>query len=59
LKREDDVVRLLQLPVLALIPRVISDRERREAGGGSLRQPGAGVALLGSIAVLVLWRTRI
>jgi polysaccharide chain length determinant protein (PEP-CTERM system associated) len=60
LKREDDVVRLLALPVLALIPRVISDRERRRSRRRLIAANlAAGMALLGSIAVLVLWRMRI
>jgi polysaccharide chain length determinant protein (PEP-CTERM system associated) len=60
LKREDDVVRLLALPVLAIIPRVISDRERRRSRRRLIAANlAAGMALLGSIAVLVLWRIRI
>jgi polysaccharide chain length determinant protein (PEP-CTERM system associated) len=60
LKREDDVVRLLALPVLATIPRVISDRERRRSRRRLIAANlAAGMALLGSIAVLVLWRIRI
>jgi uncharacterized protein involved in exopolysaccharide biosynthesis len=55
--REDEVVRLLALPVLATVPVMLSVRERR------LRRfrvvaanVMAGVALLGSAVVLVLWR---
>ena len=59
LKREEDVVRLLELPVLALIPRVVSDGERRRGRRRMiLANLAAGTALLGSIAVLVLWRLR-
>lgn len=59
LKREEDVVRLLELPVLALIPRVVSDGERRRGRRRIiLANLAAGTALLGSIAVLVLWRLR-
>lgn len=60
LKREDDVVRLLELPVLALIPLVVSDGERRRSRRRIIAANlAAGVALLGSVAVLVLWRMRI
>jgi polysaccharide chain length determinant protein (PEP-CTERM system associated) len=59
LKREEDVVRLLELPVLALIPRVVSDGERRRSRRRMIvANLAAGAALLGSIAVLVLWRLR-
>jgi polysaccharide chain length determinant protein (PEP-CTERM system associated) len=59
LKREDDVIRLLELPVLALIPDMVSDGERRRSRRRILAANlAAGVALMGSIAVLVLWRLR-
>ena len=54
LKREEDVVRILSLPVLALVPVMASDRERRRQRRRSLAaNVAAGVALLGSAAVLV------
>ena len=58
-KREEDVARILSLPVLALVPIMASDRERRSRRRRTLAvNVGAGAALLGSVAVLVLWRLR-
>jgi polysaccharide chain length determinant protein (PEP-CTERM system associated) len=57
LRREDDVIRILSLPVLALVPEMRSPRERRRC---QLRtwaaNAAAGVALLGAVAVVVAWR---
>jgi polysaccharide chain length determinant protein (PEP-CTERM system associated) len=56
-KRDEDVVRVLSLPVLALIPIMASDRERRSRRRRALAANlGAGVALVAAAAVLVLWR---
>jgi polysaccharide chain length determinant protein (PEP-CTERM system associated) len=57
LKREEDVVRVLSLPVLALVPMIASkqDRRRRQLGGIAANV-AAAVALLGSMAILVVWR---
>jgi polysaccharide chain length determinant protein (PEP-CTERM system associated) len=60
LKTEEDVRRLLQLPVLALVPQMTSDRERR----GQRRRRGLlGIAtivvLLGSAAAVLLWRAQL
>ena len=56
-KSEEDVVRVLSLLVLAIVPVMVSDRERRTK---RLRvwalNFAAGAALLGSAAVLVVWR---
>ena len=57
-KREEDVLRVLTLPVLALVPIVISapDRQRRRR---RKRLMVAGVAVLmivGSAAAVVLWK---
>lgn len=57
LKREEDVVRVLSLPVLALVPVMASDRERRSQRRKILAvNVGAGAALVASAVVLVLWR---
>lgn len=57
LNREDDVIRTLSLPVLALIPTIATDRERRVRRRRVLAvNLAAVVALLGSVTVLVLWR---
>jgi polysaccharide chain length determinant protein (PEP-CTERM system associated) len=56
-KRDEDVVRVLSLPVLALIPIMASDRERRSRRRRALAANlAAGVALVAAAAVLVLWR---
>ena len=52
-KSEDDVIRMLSLPVLAMVPMMASDKERAAtAGGRLLLNVGGGVALLGSAAVV-------
>jgi protein tyrosine kinase modulator len=57
LRREEDVVRILTLPVLALVPFMASRRERRAQRFRALAvNLTAGVALLGSLAVVVAWR---
>lgn len=57
LRTEDDVLRTLSLPVLALVPVMDSGRELRlrrlRALAGNI---AAAVALLGSAAWVVLWR---
>jgi polysaccharide chain length determinant protein (PEP-CTERM system associated) len=57
LTREEDVVRILSLPVLALVPVMASHRERRSR---RLRIIAvnviAGAALVTSAAILVIWR---
>jgi polysaccharide chain length determinant protein (PEP-CTERM system associated) len=56
-RREEDVVRVLTVPVLALIPVMTSDRERRAQRRRALVVDFAGIAVLvGSAAVLALWR---
>jgi len=57
LKREEDVVRVLSLPVLALVPIMASDRERRRRSRRALAANlGAGAALVASAVILVIWR---
>ena len=57
LKKEIDVVRTLSLPVLALIPMMASAGERRKAQRRMWAlNIVAGIALLGSAAILALWR---
>jgi polysaccharide chain length determinant protein (PEP-CTERM system associated) len=57
LKREEDVVRILSLPVLAVIPVMASDRERRSRRRRVLAANlGAGAAMAASAAIVVLWR---
>ena len=56
-KRERDVVTTLSLPVLALIPAIVSERERRRTQRRIWAlNAAAGIALLGSAAILALWR---
>jgi len=59
LKREHDVVRVLSLPVLALVPVIASDRERRRTQRRVWAvNAAAGMALLGSAAIIAYWRLR-
>jgi len=56
-KREEDVLSVLSLPVLALVPRMSSDRERRVDRRRRLAVDAAGAAvLLATFVVLALWR---
>jgi polysaccharide chain length determinant protein (PEP-CTERM system associated) len=55
--REEDVLRALTLPVLALVPAVASDEERRASRRRVVAVNLAGAAVLvGSAAVVVFWR---
>jgi protein tyrosine kinase modulator len=57
LTREEDVVRVLSLPVLALVPVMASKRERRRRSRRILAANlGAGAALAASAAILIIWR---
>jgi polysaccharide chain length determinant protein (PEP-CTERM system associated) len=60
LKQEAEVVRILSLPVLALVPVMRSERERR-THRLRVMAPNvtAGVALLGAVAVVVAWRLQL
>jgi hypothetical protein len=60
LKTEADAVRLLNLPVLALLPVMVSKaEERRLRLRGWLVNGAAAAALLVSVAALILWRFRL
>jgi len=57
LTREEDIVRVLSLPVLALIPAMASSRERRSRRLKIIAvNVTAGAALVASAAILVIWR---
>ena len=59
-KSEEEVVKSLSVPVLALIPVMSSNGERRAARMRSLAIDAGGVAvLLAATAIVVLWRLRI
>ena len=56
LKSEEDVARLLSLPVLALVPRMPSERERKALRRRMiLVNVGGTFVLLVSAAVLLRW----
>jgi hypothetical protein len=56
-KRDEDVERVLTVPVLALIPVMASDRERQAQRRRAWVVDFAGIAVLvGTAAVLALWR---
>lgn len=56
-RRPDEVIHALSLPVLASIPAMASDRERRRAAWRRrLADAGGTLVVLFSVAVLVLWR---
>src|SRR4029078_1802300 len=58
-RMEDEVVKALSLPVLALIPVMVSDREFRSARRRRWAADVAGTAvLLAACAVVVLWRLK-
>jgi polysaccharide chain length determinant protein (PEP-CTERM system associated) len=58
-KNEDEVVRLLSVPVLAVVPVMISPLEKgRQKRRTLLVTLGGGVMLLCTVAALVLWRLR-
>jgi polysaccharide chain length determinant protein (PEP-CTERM system associated) len=60
LKREEDVVRVLSLPVLAVVPVMASDGERRSRRRRALAANlGAGAVLVASAAIIVVWRLRL
>ena len=60
LKTEADAARLLNLPVLALVPDMVSKaEERRLRLRGWLVNGAAAAALLVSVAALILWRLRL
>lgn len=56
-RREEDVVRALSLTVLAIVPMMSSQREQRAARLQMIAvNTIAGVALLGSTAIVAYWR---
>ncbi len=56
-RSEEEVLRALSVPVLALIPVMNSDRERRAARWrGWVIDAGGAAVLLAAGLVLVLWR---
>jgi polysaccharide chain length determinant protein (PEP-CTERM system associated) len=55
-KTEEDVLRLLTLPVLAIVPVLIPERERQTQRRQRIVGFAAVVALLGSVAALAVWR---
>lgn len=60
LRREPDVVRILSLPVLALVPQMRSARERRSDRIRTLvAHVTAGAALLGAVGLIVAWRLQL
>jgi polysaccharide chain length determinant protein (PEP-CTERM system associated) len=60
LKQEADVVRILSLPVLALVPVMRSERERRTHRFRVLApKVTAGIALVGAVTVVVAWRLQL
>ena len=53
----DEVIVGLELPVLASIPLLVSDRERRKARRRAFMRDVAGcLVVIASVAVLVVWR---
>jgi polysaccharide chain length determinant protein (PEP-CTERM system associated) len=58
-RREEDVVRALNLPVMALVPRVFTDNDKRTRRLKSFATNLAGVAVvLASLSVLALWNVK-
>ena len=59
LKTDDDVVVSLALPVLAVIPRMMSGAERRQAARRRLMAWSASAAVAASAVVVLVWRLRL
>jgi polysaccharide biosynthesis transport protein len=58
-RREEDVVRALNLPVMALVPRVFTDHDKRTRRLKSFATNLAGAAvMLASLSVLALWNVK-
>jgi hypothetical protein len=60
-KREEDVLRVLTLPVLALVPVLISEPDRQQRRRRRRRFAFGAVALLmviGCAAAVVLWQLK-
>jgi polysaccharide chain length determinant protein (PEP-CTERM system associated) len=58
-RRQEEVHQFLNLPVLALIPVIASDRELENARRRTIRQDLAGGAvLLMAVAIVVIWQLR-
>jgi polysaccharide chain length determinant protein (PEP-CTERM system associated) len=56
-KTEDDVLRVLQIPVLALVPIMASEKEvRRRRRRKLLVAVGAVATVISSVAVVLLWK---
>ena len=56
---DDDVLRVLKLPVLALVPEMTTDAQRRAASRRRVLVDAAGIGVLvATTAVLALWRLR-
>jgi polysaccharide chain length determinant protein (PEP-CTERM system associated) len=56
-RREEDVYKTLSLPVLAMVPLMTSDRERRwVTRRRRLLDVAGSAALIGAVVVVVLWR---
>ena len=56
-RTDDEVMAALSLPVLAMIPRMASPRERRRQMLRQRAMDAAGVVVLATVAVVVvLWR---
>ena len=57
-KSEEDVVRLLSLPVLAMVPMMASDEERAVGSSPALARDSvvAVVVVVASAAAVVFWR---
>lgn len=56
-RREEDMLRLLNLPVLAIVPVMASTQEqRRQRLRAVLLDIGGGLILAGSVAVIVIWK---
>jgi capsular polysaccharide biosynthesis protein len=56
-KTEEDVLRVLQLPVLALVPIMASEREMRASRRRKMLVALAGIVMVvSSAAALLVWR---
>jgi hypothetical protein len=59
-KREEEIVRLCQVPVLAVVPIMMSAQERRRARRRTMAAIAiAVICLVASGVVLLIWRTNL
>ena len=57
-KTDDDIQRVLSLPVLAVVPQMRTQQERKQRRRRTLAATAAAVLVMGSVAAVAIWRLR-